>query len=62
MDLNNNRKEYQKQYYIKNRERLLAYSLSKKKCLICDRSYHISHFSRHLKTKKHKKKLEVYSK
>jgi hypothetical protein len=47
-------KEYNKKYYIKNKDKLLAYSLSKKKCLVCNRHYHISHFARHLKTTKHK--------
>ena len=47
-----------KQYYQKNREQRLAYFKTKKHCELCDVDVNTNHWSRHLKTKKHKNNFD----
>lgn len=47
------RKEYYKEYYNKNKSELLEKLKKKVKCSICDCKYSKSSKSNHLKSKKH---------
>jgi hypothetical protein len=48
-------KEYNKEYYIVNKEKHLAYIAECIKCLVCDCTYTRCKRVRHMNTQKHKK-------
>ena len=50
--------EYAKNYYKENIEYFRNYYQQKKHCSICNRDYSLTHYARHLKSKKHLNKLE----
>ena len=53
-------KEYNKMYYIKNREKALDYAKEKLYCECCDCTISRGKLSCHEKTKKHKFKQQIY--
>ena len=52
-----NSKEYQNEYYLKNRDKILASIYIKVKCKICGAEYKKTHLLRHMKSNKCKKNL-----
>jgi hypothetical protein len=53
-----NEKQYNRNYYLKNRENRLIYSKQKKQCHVCNCLISSSNFSEHTKSNKHLKNLE----
>lgn len=50
--------EYNRAYYLKNKEKRKIEGAVKKHCDCCNCEVRIDHFKRHLKTQKHKRNLE----
>lgn len=46
-------KQYNKEYYVKNKEKLLADAVTKVKCECCDIECSKSNMPKHIKTEKH---------
>jgi len=49
--------EYQKKYYLKNKDKLLVKLKEKSKCEICNGSFSYVSKNRHLNSEKHKRKI-----
>jgi len=54
--------EYNRNYYLKNKDRLVKLSSAKKYCDCCDKMLSNSNFSKHLKSDIHIKMFNRFSK